>query len=317
MKKILKYILLILGINVYSQQSFPVYTDYLTDNYFLLHPSVAGMSNTNKIRFTARTQWLDYSNSPNLQTLSAFINSSPETGIGMILYNDEIGHFKTTGGSFSYAYHLNMDNFRQQQISFGLSAVFQNSVLDTQDFENLDQTEYLSLNKKWFFNTDISIGYRNKQLYSFYTIKNLFPGYVSHSDSSQSEFNYREHFLSLGYFITSRKTKNSKRLNPSLLLQYKEGLNEWIMDSNLKLFIPVKNNEIWLGLSYRNSLSSIEYQKPKYLSVFMGGKIKEFVFAYTYTYQANEVTYSTTGFHQITLGYNFMFQRKEERFFDL
>jgi hypothetical protein len=33
-----------------SQEGLPIYSDYLTDNYYLLHPSMAGVANSNKIR---------------------------------------------------------------------------------------------------------------------------------------------------------------------------------------------------------------------------------------------------------------------------
>jgi hypothetical protein len=40
---------------VFSQgSSLPVYSDYLTDNYYLVHPSMAGASNYNKVRLTDR-----------------------------------------------------------------------------------------------------------------------------------------------------------------------------------------------------------------------------------------------------------------------
>ena len=35
-----------------SQEGLPIYSDYLTDNYYLLHPSMAGVANSNKIRLT-------------------------------------------------------------------------------------------------------------------------------------------------------------------------------------------------------------------------------------------------------------------------
>ena len=42
-----------------AQEIIPTYSDYLTDNLYLLHPSMAGAATINKIRMTARQQWLD------------------------------------------------------------------------------------------------------------------------------------------------------------------------------------------------------------------------------------------------------------------
>ena len=53
-----------------SQEGLPIYSDYLSDNFYLLFPSMAGVSNCTKLRFTGRKQWMDQDKSPNLQTLS-------------------------------------------------------------------------------------------------------------------------------------------------------------------------------------------------------------------------------------------------------
>ena len=43
----------------FSQDGIPVYSDYLSDNLYLLHPSMAGAASNNQIRMTARKQWFD------------------------------------------------------------------------------------------------------------------------------------------------------------------------------------------------------------------------------------------------------------------
>jgi hypothetical protein len=42
---------------ILSQEGIAVYSDYLSDNYYLIHPSMAGAANCAKIRLTARKQW--------------------------------------------------------------------------------------------------------------------------------------------------------------------------------------------------------------------------------------------------------------------
>ena len=37
----------------------------------------------------------------------------------------------------------------------------------------------------------------------------------------------------------------------------------------------------------------------------LGVNVKDFMFAYSYNYQANDIVYNSGGFHQITLGFNF------------
>jgi hypothetical protein len=43
---------------IFFAQENSVYSDYLSDNYYLLHPSMAGAANCSKIRLTARNNGL-------------------------------------------------------------------------------------------------------------------------------------------------------------------------------------------------------------------------------------------------------------------
>ena len=51
--------LFFITISTFSQEGIPVYSDYLSDNYYLIFPSMAGASNCHKVRLTARKQWFD------------------------------------------------------------------------------------------------------------------------------------------------------------------------------------------------------------------------------------------------------------------
>lgn len=120
-----------------SQEGLPIYSDYLTDNYYLLHPSMAGVANCNKVRITSRKQWLDQSESPNLQTISynGRIGDS-KSGVGAIVYNDKNGYHSQTGAYLTYAHHLLFSRNRLDlnMLSFGLSAGMMQYKLDESSF---------------------------------------------------------------------------------------------------------------------------------------------------------------------------------------
>ncbi len=59
-------ITIVFSLVVTSQEGLPIYTDYLTDNYYLIHPSMAGAANCAKIRLTARQQWFGQDDAPKL-----------------------------------------------------------------------------------------------------------------------------------------------------------------------------------------------------------------------------------------------------------
>ena len=109
-----------------TQEALPIYSDYLTDNYYLLHPSMAGISNCNKVRLTGRQQWFGQEQAPNLQTLS--INGrigETSSGVGAILFNDKNGYLSQSGAYLTYAHHLmfSRNTIDLNMLSFGLSAV--------------------------------------------------------------------------------------------------------------------------------------------------------------------------------------------------
>ncbi|NNK28766.1 MAG: type IX secretion system membrane protein PorP/SprF, partial [Flavobacteriaceae bacterium] len=121
----------------FSQEGLPVYVDYLTDNYYLIHPSMAGAAICDKVRLTGRQQWFGQDNAPQLQTLS--INGrwgdSP-SGYGAILFNDKNGYHSQTGAYLTYAHHLmfSRNEVDLNQLSFGLSAGFIQYKLDETTF---------------------------------------------------------------------------------------------------------------------------------------------------------------------------------------
>ena len=82
-----------------SQETLPIYQDYLSDNVYLVHPSAAGIGNSSKLRFTARQQWAGIPNAPALQTLSFHtkFGEYSNAGYGFVLFNDKNGFHSQKG----------------------------------------------------------------------------------------------------------------------------------------------------------------------------------------------------------------------------
>ena len=80
MKKFISFFVIInlLLINkVVSQYRMPVYNDYLTDNYYVLHPAMAGAHFEGvKVRSSYRTQWLGIKNPPSVQSLNQIVSNN-------------------------------------------------------------------------------------------------------------------------------------------------------------------------------------------------------------------------------------------------
>ena len=89
-----------------------------------------------------------------------------------------------------------------------------------------------------------------------------------------------------------------------------------------KTYYKLNSGRIWAGLSFRNSLEGAEFvrkyddisgaegtlmeQNLQLITPLFGIDYKDFVFSYNYSYQFGDVNFGSGGFHQITIGFNFL-----------
>ena len=108
---------------------------------------MAGVNLVVKLRMTARKQWFDQVEAPNLQTLTADLRLSERSGIGVTVFNDQNGYHSQKGLYLTYAHHINFNDDivlskrpypskydEIDQLSFGISIGDSNS---------LDQTTFV------------------------------------------------------------------------------------------------------------------------------------------------------------------------------
>ena len=296
-----------------AQEGIPVYRDYLSDNLFLLHPSMAGASYCAKARMTARTQWFGIEDAPNFQSLSfhTYLGDYGKVGLGGIIFNDQNGYHSQKGLSLAFAYHLDFGNGADlNKLSFGISTLFAQNQLDETSFNasNYDPVIAGILLSENYFNVDFGFSYHVQQFSLNFTLKNAllmnrsnYSGYESH--------NLRNYVGSVSYYFGG----GDFHLEPSFLIQYKEYQQQLIVDHNLKAYYDLSMiNQAYLGVSYRRDYSKAPYALSN-ISPFMGIRMRQFTFGYTYTYNLGERVFSNSGFHQITLGYNFNCRRPVTR----
>ncbi len=309
-----------------SQEGLPIYTDYLTDNYYLIHPSMAGVANCSKIRLTGRQQWFGHEDAPKLLTLSlnGRIGDS-QSAIGGILYADKNGYHSQTGAYVTYAHHLmfSRSEVDLNMLSFGLSAGIIQYKLDETTF--LDDSPFPDsaiegiVQNQGYFNMDFGFSYHYLDYYAHGTIKNVLKNDGINTDINpiNRTDNLRRYLLSVGSVFGKYGSKWS--YEPSLMFQYREGTKESSIDINAKVYKEMDFGKIWGGLSYRTSLDGAEFltssnavgsQRLQQITPILGVNYNDFMFAYNYTYQTNSVVFSNGGYHQFTLGYNFNCKRK-------
>ena len=304
-------IALLLGTLSRAQEGIPVYFDYLADNYYLVYPSMAGIAEGTKVRLTARKQWFNVEEAPNLQTLNINSRVGERSGIGGILFNDSNGYHSQTGLKAAYAHHLQMGgDFRTlNQLSFGLSAGVLLSSLDETQFNSVVPDPLVTgvKNTVSYFNVDLGASYNLFEFYAHAAILNILGS--GRDLYSAAEFdNLRRYLFSVGY-VFGRTT----RIEPSVLFQMTDFTKERTVDLNAKVYRDVAFGTLWAGLSYRRSFDGAQYlsngefgeQRLNLFTPIIGVNLDRFLFSYNYSYQTGDIRFDNGGFHQITLGYDF------------
>jgi len=298
----------------YSQEGVAVYSDYLADNYYLIHPSMAGASNCGKIRLTARQQWFGQEDAPSLQTLSfnTALDEDGISGIGVIAFNDKNGYHSQRGGKLTYAHHLRFsrNTVDLNQLSFGLSAAFIQSQLDETEFvnQNFDPFVFGGIYQKdSYFNVDLGASYHYLDFFTHLTVKNFLANRREIYTEGFESDNLRKYLWSAGAVFGD---SDRILLEPSIMFQYTEETTEKAIDINLKAYKQLDFGKVWGALSYRRSFdgaqylngNSIDEQKLQWITPVIGVNYKQFMFAYTYTHILGDIKFDNGGFHQFTLG---------------
>ena len=303
-----------------AQEGIAVYSDYLSDNYYLIHPSMAGASNCGKIRLTGRQQWFGQEDAPALQTISfnTSLDEDGKSGIGMIFFNDKNGYHSQRGGKLTYAHHLRFSRstIDLNQLSFGLSAAFVQSTLDGTDFTGFDPVIVPGvIQKDAYFNVDLGVSYHYIDFFTHFTIKNFLANKRELYTDFESD-NLSKYLWSAGAVFGD---DSNLLFEPSLMLQYTSETKEKAIDLNLKVYKELEFGKLWGGLSYRRSFDGAQYvsngslqeQKLQWVTPIIGLNYDKYMFSYTYSHVMGDVKFDNPGFHQITLGMNIFCKEKE------
>lgn len=324
LKKAYLVLLIVITQVSFSQEGLPVYSDYLSDNYYLLHPSMAGAANCTKVRLTARQQWFGQDDAPALQTISMNGSLGERSGGGIIVFNDKNGYHSQTGMKLTYAHHImfSRDNVDLNQLSFGMSAGFVQSQLDETDFliNNPEFDPIINgtiVQSASYFNVDIGASYNFLDFYVHATVKNVLASERKLYTEDIEPTNLRRFILNSGYTFG-----DSDRIiwEPSFMFQLVTQTQEKTIDLNIKAYKELDFGRLWGGLSYRRSLDGAQFvegqqsvgdQKLQYVTPIVGLNFKNYMISYTYSHLLGDVKFDAGGFHQITLGLNLFCKREK------
>jgi type IX secretion system PorP/SprF family membrane protein len=286
----------------------PVFTQYLTDNNFVVSPTFAGIGDNLKIRANGLTQWVGIKGAPDNQSLYADFRIADRSGIGLSLYNDRNGNTIQTGAKFSFAHHIILDYYSKQYLSFGISYNINNFKIDINNFnttyENPTIDPFVTDDRRTSNNNfDVGILYRNKGFYFSFNANNIL-------EKKVDEIRVAEPSLLLNYqiysgYVFNAPGKSKLEFEPSVYYQMFNSDRRSSTDLNIKVRKYNRNEDYyWAGISYR--FLNDQFLKPLNIGPMVGFKKAIFYFGYAYQVTVNDLSGYNSGTHVITIGLDFL-----------
>ena len=253
-------------------------------------------------------QWI-YISTPNNSNVQYVIKP-----LGGAFFHDKNGFQSQLGFQATYAHHINFYRSRAEinQLSFGLSAGGSFHRHDQSKFDPTNDTllKGTNVNSSGMF-VDVGLTYNFMSLYAHATIQNLV--FVGKNINDQVLLNNPMRFLaSVGNFF---EIQPDWALEPSVMVDYVQFVDKPNVDVSLKSHHSLRETQLWVGTSYRKGLTNTltkDLEKQPYnepfsqLTGILGINHNKWMFSYTYTVGIGNIKINNAGFHQFTLGIDFL-----------
>lgn len=298
MKRIYTYLVVLLALSSgkVSAQQMPIFTNYLL-NAYAFNPAVVGSNNYIQANLNYRNQWVGFDGAPKTYMASIYgpFKKSEKVGLGGMISADVTGLLQRTGGYFTYAYHVKLND--DWKLGMGLSAgamQYRVRLYDAKIYDNDDPILNGSLLSKIVY--DLNAGF---YLYS----KKAFIG-VSGYQAANNKISFTDSHSRLTphlYATAGYTFKVNKKFDvqPSTLIKYNAPVG---MQPEFSLR-GIYNKQFWAGFSYRTNDA---------YSITLGGVCMERItIAYAYDIPFGGIKKYTSGSHELMLIYSFIKTKKQ------
>jgi type IX secretion system PorP/SprF family membrane protein len=197
-------VLFLLSIVVVAQQD-PLYSQYII-NPLLINPAYSGITTDLNASVMYRKQWAGFEGSPVTMNANAHIAlSNNRMGAGLILLQDKIGVDKTTEVTFTYGYHVPLNN--DITLSFGLQGGAVNYYSDYSDLKfNPADTKFTN-QSEWRPNLGTGVIVRNEKFMVGLSVPKLLKASSTIDQVSTSLYNQHAYALAAYVFQLSHRIK--------------------------------------------------------------------------------------------------------------
>lgn len=287
------------SLNAFAQQD-ALYTQYMF-NTLAINPAYAGSRNVLSATALSRSQWVNIEGAPKTQTFS-FDAAMPNkrVGLGIQVFNDQLGITKTTGAYLSYAYRIPINN---ATLALGVQGGVANfradfSSVDLNTGSPVDPSFSSNINKM-LPNYGFGIYFNTDRFYLGISTPHLLDNRFTDENSvlvtnKLVAKQYMHLFLTSGFVIN---LDNDFKLKPSILFKGVMGAPVQL-DANLNLWIK---DRLSIGGQYRTGDS--------FAGLFELQVSDQLRFGYAYDHTVSKLGKHNSGSHEVMVRYEFGFSK--------
>ncbi|MBI3135224.1 MAG: PorP/SprF family type IX secretion system membrane protein [Bacteroidetes bacterium] len=296
----MKKFLIILSLAILSTldlkaQQLPLFSQYYY-NRFLYNPAFTGTQSQSNAFLIHRSQWKDIPGSPVTYALTVDGPvSKNKIGLGLSLFNDQMGIFNRNGLYSSYSYRFTLAD--DHDLTLGLSA----GVIDNKiDFSNSnahdvnDPLLYNQTQRKVTVDANFGVAYMWKDLHVGISVPQILGNKINYLETNTNVYTtLKRHLITSVYYKVTLSESAEVDFLPSVMLRYVKGA---------PVQLDINANFAWkdmvrAGFSYRLGYA---------VGFNIGTKLNDNLIAgYTYEYVLSTLGNYSGGGHEIMLGFTF------------
>lgn len=196
MKKLLTLFVFFFCVTAMAQQD-PLYSQYI-NNLLVINPAYSGSTTDLNMSAMYRKQWVGFEGSPATFNATGHIAlSNNRMGAGLIVLQDKIGSDKTSEITFTYGYHLPLNN--EMTLSFGLQGGAINYYSDYSDLKVNPADSKFTNQSVWKPNFGTGFILKNEKFLVGFSVPKLLKANSTVEQLSTSLYN--QHGYALGAYV--------------------------------------------------------------------------------------------------------------------
>jgi type IX secretion system PorP/SprF family membrane protein len=314
MKKLILFALISILLGSVKAQQDPQFTMYMFNGQYL-NPAYVGSKGSLDLTGLYRYQWAGQNFDGSPQSASIGINTpfrKNQYSLGVYTGFDHIGHVDMFNLVGQFAYSIPV---KKSKIAIGVQGGFYHFNNNGLKHNLVDDDDETFKNEQVFFSPNIGTGiYVYSKRYfigaSMPHLLNMKLGseWFNGGSSSDVSRQYRHLFVSGGVVIG--KEKSAVKFKPTFLLRYVQGLDKNVPNFDLNanfLFV----DRVWLGAGVRTGGNKVGSYLSDVVGIFECLVTQQLRVGYSYDYVISSLSSSTTGSHEIMLGYTFGYQKEK------